>query len=445
MWPTYCALALFVALLAVCRAEVVDDVQLVVKLAQNPTESIQENVVLQQGVEDLLLRRGQRDKKLLCVTFIKVDRRALQTLRVNIQHMAQSCDWAVLFYEGSFADIYNFCSTAGHEARVVYCQRVAETVNRPVVNIKSGQNTVQLLLDVPKSALYSELLPFLPRYESVFLMDQDISLVGFDVAVFLATWRCAFHPHPPPLLVQPVIVERTQYFPYVHLRAWRNENKTRSAVAAGVGLVEQQVPFFNAQFFEWLVRRVLAQTRGAALTYGVDQSLDRTWCKAADAYAKAVLGINYSRNTSQACAIIIGPSTGGSMPVPSAIPKSEAPRGRDIARDRTRTSGHDTAVHHLNTRALSNKKANRKLYREKGRHVHERYKNLFPTWVLEDIRREPNPLDRSSSRKFTRSKGIDMQCVKKYFPTEEKAAPIVRSVPDLQKVDEEDVVELPFR
>ena len=33
---------------------------------------------------------------------------------------------------------------------------------------------------IPKSALYSDLLPYLYEYKRVFLMDEDISLVGFD-------------------------------------------------------------------------------------------------------------------------------------------------------------------------------------------------------------------------------------------------------------------------
>ncbi|KAJ1408748.1 hypothetical protein B484DRAFT_196800 [Ochromonadaceae sp. CCMP2298] len=413
MWPASCALLLFGAILAVFRAEVVDAAPSNYTRLTDPTH---ENLALQQGVQDLLTSHGQRGQQLLCVTFIKVDNKALSTLTVNMQHMVQRCDWAVLFYGGPAADIDAFCSTAGRSASVIYCKRVPETVDRPVVDITSGEKTVQLALDVPKSALYSVLLPFLPRYESVFLMDQDISLVGFDVAVFLATWRCAFHPHPPPLVVQPLIVERTQYFPYVHLKAWRSGNKTRNAVAAGVGLVEQQVPFFNAQFFEWLVSRVLSQTREVALTYGVDQSLDRTWCKAADAYARTVLGINYSADTSQACAIIIGPNKGKSLPVSSSIPISETP-----GRDPTRATGHDTAVHHLNTRALGNKRANRALYREKGAKVNQHYAKLFPNWVLEDIHRDPNPLDKGSSKKFTKSKGSSKQCVKEHLA---KAPPL---------------------
>ena len=54
-------------------------------------------------------------------------------------------------------------------------------------------------------------------------------------------------------MVQPLIAENTQYFPYLYESRWkRNTNaKIRKVIAATVGLVEQQVPMFNTKFFSW--------------------------------------------------------------------------------------------------------------------------------------------------------------------------------------------------
>jgi hypothetical protein len=178
--------------------------------------------------------------------------------------------------------------------------------------------------------------------------------------------------------VQPLIVENTQYFSFVQVTAWKNFK--RKVYAATAGLVEQQVPFFDAVFFEWFVRHVLSHTREIAMKQGVDQSHDRTWCKAAQMYGTAVLHRNYTGDHgNNACAVIVG--------------------GYAF-----------TAVHHLNTRSLENKRANRAAYREKAQAVLARYEELYPTWVAADIRRAINPLDRRASKKFKRYSNFGTYC-----------------------------------
>ena len=242
--------------------------------------------------------------------------------------------------------------------------------------MKNSTRTVTQALSVPKSALYSELLSYLPHYENVFLMDEDISLQGFDVVRFMRIWKCSFNSDHRPLIVQPLIVERTQYFPYVYLRSW--DFAKNRVFASSVGLVEQQVPFIDATFLLWFVKHVLAQTREVALAQGVDQSLDRTWCRAADLFALHLMRQNYTKH-GDACAVIVGG--------PNA-----------------------TAVHHLNTRSLENKRANRELYRQKAQSVHERYKALFPTWVQPEIRRSINPLDKKYGKRYRKYLSCNRRC-----------------------------------
>eukprot|EP01032_Pedospumella_encystans_P016574 gene16574-18904_t len=261
---------------------------------------------------------------------------------------------------------------------MVYCQRAKDTFNRPRATITTTDGTANITqtLSVPKSALYHELLSLLPNYANVFIMDEDISLEGFDYQHFLHLWRCSFGDDYRPLIAQPLIVERTQYFPYVYAGAWNTTR--RNVYAASVGLVEQQVPFFDATFLEWFIRHVLVHTREVALAQGVDQSLDRTWCRAASLYAAQVMHLDYT-NRGDACAVIVGgPNT--------------------------------TAVHHLNTRALQNKRVNRDLYRQKAQVVNDHYKFLFPTWVQSDIRRAISPLDRKFGKLYKKYMSLNKNC-----------------------------------
>jgi hypothetical protein len=309
-------------------------------------------------------KRNRTRKPLLCVAFVKASAEPLKQLQTNMNVMKAECEWAVVFYDGTDGDISAFCGPKSNKVQrkasripksvpddepaeieeertvitVVHCKRAVDTIERPTTSVELADGRViEQKLSVPKTALYQELLPVLPYYEDVFLLDEDISLEGFKIQDLMRVWKCVYTEDIRPLIVQPLIVERTQYFPYVHLDAWKSMK--RKVYAAATGLVEQQVPLFDAVFFEWMVRRVLSQTREIALKQGVDQSHDRTWCRAGIMYGKMILQRNYTSFTSGgACAVIVG--------------------------------GYAyTAVHHLNTRSLENKKANRAAYRDRAQDV----------------------------------------------------------------------------
>ena len=232
-------------------------------------------------------------------------------------------------------------------------------------------------------------------------MDEDISLTDFHMTRFLSLWKCSFQQlnHNQnnnnennqnlnlnqqeqyqyllsPLIVQPLIAERTQYFPYVYAKLWEMQRFSGS-ITATVGLVEQQVPFFDSLFLEWYIKYVLINIKDVALKYGVDQTIDKTWCKAAAAYSKYILEIDYHQYNSASCAIII-----------------------------------DTPpVHHKNFHSLSNKRVNRKYYREKAQVVNSFYKSLYPNWVLEDITRSISPIDPKYGKNFRIIKNYNKTCM----------------------------------
>jgi hypothetical protein len=361
--------------------------------------SSSEKHALREGSALLDVVNATRNHSVLCVTFLSYDHKPIQQLLSNLKSTVNRCDWALVFYDGDVAKIEKFCeslatviaqgrvSTGNSSSSVlsdvdrstrnanVYalnvttsvrlCHRAPVSMNRRKVEITTADGSVtKQNLSIPKSVLYQELLPVLPFYNNTFILDEDISLGSFDIAGFMLTRRCAFWPDEPPLVVQPLIKQDTQYFPYVHLSAWMRYSKLHKGqqpLAATVGLVEQQVPFFHTPFLEWYIRSVLGVVTHIALELGVDQSLDKTWCRAAHMYRKVVLNDSSSLKNS-GCAVVIGMAGVHS-------------------------------VSHTNSHSLQNKKANRKVYAEKAAVVNQYYESYFPHWVVQDLKQRISPLE----------------------------------------------------
>ena len=230
---------------------------------------------------------------------------------------------------------------------------------------------------IPKSVLYQSLLTVLPKYHRVFLMDEDISLEGFKVKAFMHTWKCAFKPRP--LIVQPLIAENNQYLVYVNEKPWMEEPYTQ-VIASTVGYIEQQVPLFDSLFFEWFVRRVLSQTKDTALQYAMDWGHDRSWCNAAQMYAREVLHWPLS-------------GVNGTVASPCALITSR-----------------NTAVHHLNHHTMKIIRGRINMVRKNAFIVVQKYVDLFPTWVGMDMLNPYNPFNPANAAKYHQVKALNATC-----------------------------------
>jgi hypothetical protein len=338
------------------------------------------DLVKNYSVETAVIVEGQREhaislaatgsnprKELLCVTFLKATSRISALLLSNIKNMSTNCDWALVLYNGTAAEISRLCSYPVIEKHAVYCKRNLRTYERhPLIQNK------KINVSVPKNILYADLLPLLPLYNNVFLMDEDISLANFNITLFMAHWKCSFNP--PPLIVQPLVFESTQFFKFLSLPAWKEARP--NVYASTVMLVEQQAPLLNAEFFAWFVRYVLAETNEVALVRGSDWGHDQTWCGAARAYATQVLGQKH----------IIAPC--------AVFPK--APN-----------------VNHLNLRTLASKNTRgfRPLFNYNGFFmVNNVYQVLFPNWVITGVNANYNPLNRLNAT-FLPSVSTPNQCM----------------------------------
>lgn len=197
------------------------------------TQYNKELEVINQGREDyrraIELMDTHPRKDLLCVSFVKAASHEFSSIVVNnILHMGQNCDWALVIYDGDKSEVISTCSDQRISSRLVLCER----------NADSFTSEHQTKTSIPKTVLYQTLLPVLPKYHSVFLMDEDISLEGFNFTSFMDIWKCAFSPRP--LITQPLIAESNQYLMYVNEKPWTH-GEWANVIASTVGYIEQQV------------------------------------------------------------------------------------------------------------------------------------------------------------------------------------------------------------
>ena len=152
--------------------------------------------------------------------------------------------------------------------------------------------------------MYIDLLPLLPTYESVFLLDEDISLNHFDHNHFMQTWRnCRKKNYP--LVVQPM-VERKQpgkvnsYALFLSKEWWDLHKSPFKHVMTN--FVEQQSPVIDSFFLQFFIEEIIIPNKHVYHLYETDFGADSLWCGASKAF-----GINVYNWTdySRSCAVII--------------------------------------------------------------------------------------------------------------------------------------------
>jgi hypothetical protein len=295
-------------------------------------------------------------KPLLCGTFTQPSAiEASILIQDNIMKMSKQCDWIIILYNGTNTEIKNYCTNLNITfGNIIHCQRSPSTIpTRSLFDYRTNQNVT---LSTPKTVLYHDLLPYLPSYKRVFLMDDDIALTDFNYRSLERLWNCAFSP--PPLIVQPLVIGPVaQFLSFVNYHTWQRKDRSH-IIASSVGLVEQQVPLFDSIFFQWFIQYVLINTKELALTFGADWGHDRSWCRAAFSFATNVLHYP-SDNNLVVCALLT----------------------------------HTPPVYHLNLRTMLNKRSHREFFRYNAGIVMKKYIDLYPNWLSIDAIRPNNPLD----------------------------------------------------
>lgn len=120
-----------------------------------------------------LLRR-----ELMCAVFIRPSVYVNQLLTANIFLMDTKCDWAIIGYDkgDEFVTLKDICSNKRLKKHLIHCEYsqyyTHESANNTTESGRVGKKAI------PKTAMYEALLPYLPSYKRVFMLDEDIFLGG---------------------------------------------------------------------------------------------------------------------------------------------------------------------------------------------------------------------------------------------------------------------------
>jgi hypothetical protein len=152
---------------------------------------------------------------------------------------------------------------------------------------------------ISKGSLFTLLLPYLPHYEYIWVLDGDMSFEGMNLTTFKAIHQCAFEY--PPYISQALINIPSQFYRYLIKRHWEQKGDT---LASTVGFIEIQAPFLHARFFEWYIMSFIIPLLPAMHILGADWGLDELFCTAAQEYMRTPPLHHEVNGNTPACAVI---------------------------------------------------------------------------------------------------------------------------------------------
>lgn len=130
-----------------------------------------------------------------------------------------------------------------------------------------------------KASLVYLLLPILPNYEYIWILDGDMVIdAQFDVKKFLLIHQCSFLQVP--IIIQPLIRENTQFYRYLQRDGWNKYGYLSSEV----GFVEIQVPMFDSKFLQWYLLAFVTPMLELVHILGADWGFDELFCPSAREY-----------------------------------------------------------------------------------------------------------------------------------------------------------------
>jgi hypothetical protein len=319
-------------------------------------------------------------KYLLCATFMDTSKsQSRYLLEGNLRKTSQYCDWAIIHYNSEEGACEKpFFKNLIDTYPIVHCDYPAflyrQTFNDMIKKREyhhHGNLTLRSSF-IPKPLLYYELLPLLPNYQYVFVMDEDISISSIDLPSYLYIKDCSFYPAQPPLITQNLIAEHTQHYNYLYYKNWKRDQNHRKVLAIETLFIEQQALMLNSLFFQFFIQFVIDLTKEVVILTSSDWGTDSTWCGAAYDFAKEIL--QYEMSSFVPCAIITG-----------TLP-----------------------YHHNDGRTIRFQRTNRTEFVKNGDKMREYYHFLFPTWFNLGDNKGTNPL--SLNNVLLKAETIDPEC-----------------------------------
>lgn len=283
-------------------------------------------------------------QRLLCATFTAPSAPTLDLLYSNMRQLGKECHWAVVFYKPptlpQLGMVQAFRENITHTLPMVKLTYMEAAMDRAALVSKytipqppllrgglfgrSADEIASALYNnavYPKPLLFLHLLPLLMSYKRVWLLDDDVSLDGFDLPQFLDICDCAFWPVRPPLIVQPLLSPASQLYPFLGVgegkwgAGWDAEDRASgtNTLAATTGFIELQAPLMDTAFLSWFLRFVVVPMVAPIHIMGADWGVDDLFCTAAANYDHASHGVrgtkSQSSNPVMPCAVIMGGST----------------------------------------------------------------------------------------------------------------------------------------
>jgi hypothetical protein len=157
-----------------------------------------------------------KTKQLLCSTFISLrNKNSERNLVENIKYAKEKCDWVVVSYNA-------VNNEEEFERSVSLFEETARASNTKISVLRHSFGNIDSIM---KPLMFDALLPHLESYSKVWLMDEDISIVGFDFRSYFGIWNCAFdQSSPAPVISQPLI-SGGKYLPPFSADGWTMYNR----------------------------------------------------------------------------------------------------------------------------------------------------------------------------------------------------------------------------
>lgn len=175
----------------------------------------------------------------------------------------------------------------------------------------------------PKLQLLIMLLPVLPNYDYIWLLDNDIDLTDFNFQHFLNIHACAFKPSSPsspsssfsssssffnykggrtqsiveermqqeiterPIVAQPLLQEYKPYYQFLGEVSWHHVIRPAESYpyASTTGFVEIQIPFIQSDYLQWYILSFILPMFQPMNILGADWGFDFLLCQTSKLFA----------------------------------------------------------------------------------------------------------------------------------------------------------------
>lgn len=267
-----------------------------------------ENVKLNRNYKN----KKEKEKRLLCVAYMKAKWQSIDTLMNNMIYTnnQKACDWAVIAYGGNpilISALHNISHTIG--VSLVYAEMASNAKDFLKKYWKHDNIDFINQQFYPKPIMHLQLLPYIKKYEYLWMVDDDVSFEGIDFNKYFNILKCGFYPNLAPLISQAPIYDNTQRYKYLNNNKWNTTNTKQVKIVASK-FIEVQSPLINVDFFIWFVESIITPMIEVFALLGTDDGMDNIWCGAAQFFAENYLKNNSKSNSDSineynSCAIVL--------------------------------------------------------------------------------------------------------------------------------------------